>query len=1282
MLVPLIRQALEDEWQQMRSASTLLAGFTRAVEVETDQPITSRQWNLFAAAVIERVLSGMGDTVFRCCEYLLSLYRSMLAPSEDGLKWHAEAEFFEVFQALRPNVANWPVAQVADSGLPEPEGPNVQNPMMAWVYGNVGAKLDNEADRLNAVPSSLNTDTPVSKWVQAKQQRGLVDPDTGYENAPARECALQFARLAYRKDGYFGLSYGGFLPGPGKLAAECEAPCITTGCTLPTRDNLQIYFTATRDDVAVPTGDGTYFNSSSVEMPAGSGTFVNRIEFVGTCLLCDDDECPTAGTSRCTGGSGEYCFHLYVHYELPLGWWCIFNDGTELFLPRQDWIEGPYTQVNALSHDYGDQIRRAVNGFNREFRGSDSQRAVEDYDNDEAFDYQAHGTAQNYMAPGRGVQSGDSISSANPVWRLGPGSWLSGQTMNGDFGSTVYSWASGFVGTHALAWLDTSDPAKTVRVTLKTASGDYSITASRDGQIVRLSDSRIMSARVELAEGATLDAGEQLVVEATELQEGKPGWWDLYVVLRKAGARLVGSGGGPGNQFTDGIGTDEEQARLIFSDYQNTGAIVNQADVAGISDPTSVNENAVYDAARRMYQTCRIMNRFALRDYSVEGGDSVLWFTPYPRTGDYPMTNPGDDGDPDIDLFEGMSVQRVPPSGGKNSRWVFGVWLKPFTTGAGSDLEDETYADQIPDVNRCVVDDAVGAGLSGDESFNRHTNRSEKVGGYGNRYGQAPSGWNYAQTFASPPENINHVGSPVTDEERIRFAKSCRIYEPPLEVRSIERVTEGNTNLVKVTLIGRLRNTSGETNGAPETIARSGWSVENTSCPTGGGGVALSPGGWNYDTIAAEPFACDERNLRLYLFHRWCDVHDVAAFTVGDRAQSAALNRWGDADLQSSIFPHFYWLKLPCQVRVDEDDVEDSGDAVHDHDDVLQSEWILRCMVEGALAGVGTLDCDDAATARAYDWTWRNLCQSLFGMPSAGAFASQTTDALGAVDVRPDNPEGFGPLPNTISAAEVFNRLVRIVNALTRWRVMLPWKAQYLDYTNTDVLADPNNFNAKARIGAGDAGCGGSSGCGISPSPTSQMATPHPGEPATDMRAVADDFTDLGWATVINASTSCSFGGCWWDGTGWTDDYTLATARTASMMRFDLIDPHIYLHAVPESWRGLVNEAAQEMGAVFRYSDAAGWYTAVTGPAACGSLLTCTFTQATNENTRCFFARNGVFTADCGALAPGGWKFVDYTDPFCGGGSQRIADIQLLNDTTPVVEFNLVDREEWQVVPS
>ena len=136
------------------------------------------------------------------------------------------------------------------------------------------------------------------------------------------------------------------------------------------------------------------------------------------------------------------------------------------------------------------------------------------------------------------------------------------------------------------------------------------------------------------------------------------------------------------------------------------------------------------------------------------------------------------------------------------------------------------------------------------------------------------------------------------------------------------------------------------------------------------------------------------------------------------------------------------------------------------------------------------------------------------------------------------------------------------------------------------------------------------------------------------------------------------------------------------MMRFDLIDPHIYLHAVPESWRGLVNEAAQEMGAVFRYSDAAGWYTAVTGPAACGSLLTCTFTQATNENTRCFFARNGVFTADCGALAPGGWKFVDYTDPFCGGGSQRIADIQLLNDTTPVVEFNLVDREEWQVVPS
>lgn len=1288
MLVPLIRQALEDEWAQMRAASTLLAGFTEAVEVAVGAPITSRDWNLFSAALTERILSGLGDTVFRCCEYLLGLYRSMLAPDRLGLRWHAEAEYFEVFQALRPNVANWPLALVAKSGLPEPEGPNPQNPMMAWVYGNVGAKMDNEARRLNAIPASLNLDTPASKFIQAKLARGLRDPATGYENAPARECALQFAKLAYRKDGYFGLSYGGFLPGPGKLSTACDPPCVTSGCTLPTRDNLEIYFTATRPDVAVPADIAAYYTATTESWPADPAQNVNRITFLGTCLLCDDDLCPpgsAAPPSRCTSGSGEYCLHLYVHYELPLGWWVIFNDGTEAFLAKSDWVEGPYTQVQALSHDYGDQIRRAVNGFNREFRGSDTQRAVEDYDNDEAFDIQAYMTLQNFMAPARGIQSGETISAASPIWRLGPGAWLAGQKLNGDFGSTTYSWADGFVGTHVLAWLETTDTSKTVRLTLKAASGNYEMTASKDGQIIRLPDTRLTSVTVELAEGVTLAAGENIVIEATELEQGKPNWWDMYVVMRKAGARLVGSGGGPGNQFTDGIGTEEEQARVICDEYVATGAIVNQADVASISDPTSVNENAVYDAARRMYQTCRIMNRFVLRDYSVEGGDSILWFTPHPRTGGlgdaetdaYPMENPEDEGDPDIDLFEGMTVERIPPVGGSSQRWVFGLWLKPYTVPPAPGnpkgyLDPELYGDLTPDVNRCIVDDVYSVQ---DVSFRRHTNRSMNVAGRGNYYGQAPSGWNYAQTFAVTPTNVNHVGAPYTDEQRIMFAKSCRVYEPPMEIRSIERVIEGNTELVKVTLMGRLRNTHGETNGAPETISRSGWKPENTSCPTGGGGVALSPGGWNFDTISAEPFACDERNLRLYLFERWCEVHDTASFTWGDGAISkGTATRWGGSSRQPAIMPHFYFLKLPPMVRVDQDDTETAEDAIHDHDAVLQCEWILRCMVEGSLAGEGTLDCSDPATARAYDWTWRNLCQTLFGMSGAGSLATVKTDDKGGElaegDVRADQPEGFGPLPNTTSASEVFNRLVKIVNSLTRWRVMLPWKAEYRAmYGESDPIRIPEGT---------DYGCGGTSACAISPA-EGEVACTIQGNPVISL-AETIPWTDFDKTVTVTGRVYCLIAGCWSP----TDPgFKLVTYREANNLRFDLIDPHVYLHAVPESWRGLMNEDSTNMGAVFSVTDTVDKYDAIPGsPSDCTSAasMTCEFIREHTENSRCVFMTNGELTLDCAAYAPGGWKYADLQHG-CGQGPVWRTDMIFLNDTTPIVELPVVRREEWVVVP-
>jgi hypothetical protein len=1309
MQASLARQCLENEWAEMRAASNLRLGFTRALEVEPGGPITSRDWNLFAAAVNERILSGLGDAWWRISQYLLGLFRSMVTPA-DALHWHAEGEFFETWQAMLPNVATWPEGNVADSGLPEPEGPNVANPMMAWVYGNAGASLLNEARRLSAVPSALNVTSAEEKFMQGVLARGLRDPLTGYEIAPARQCALEFARLAYRKDGVFAQTYGGFLPGPERSSTDCEDPCqgdARPPCDTAWRTNLISYWTCTKT-TSVPGGmlsdipsvtnkptapgcaDTDYYTLTTETIGAAD---YYRIWFNGTCGICNDYIDPTdplavkffcrdggypgscGGSDSC--GSAAYCRHINVWFQLPLGWWIIFNDGAQMFLPRANWLEGPYEVVNGLAHDYGDQIRRAVNGFNREFRGSDAQRAEPSYNLDHAFDIQEYGTTQNYLAPNRAIQSGDTLTAAYPIWRLGPGTYFAGQALTRDGGgSSPYTWADGHVATHALVILHPSSSSNSVSLRIVSDTSSWSATANKDGVIIKLPDARLQGVTVELTADVTIAAGEELIVQATELQACKTEWHDLYVVLRKGGAKLIGQGGAGTSIDCDGVGTWEDDSDQIFAQYRAAGAIINPGNVAGIDDPFAVNENAVYDAARRMYQSVRILNRFAFRDYSLENGDSVLWFTPNPRTSEYQMTFPWETGEPQINLFDGMRIERVPPTGGKSSRWALGMWLKPWSSGGSSDLEAEKYGDQIPDINRCYVDDKVSAA---DSDFNGHTNRNAALSH--NLYGQAPTGWNYARTFAGQYVNHALVPGATTDTERQFFAKSCRLYEPPVEIRCIEIDTSTGETLIKVTLMGRLRNTAGEPGGAPTvSIGRSGWGVGNH----GTAFAMTSPNGWDYDAIKAEPFACDERNLRLYLFERWQGTHDPTSFGIGDGALSNnGEPRWGDATRNAAIMPHFCFVKLLPQMRVDLNDDQDESDSLFTHDEPLHAEWVLRCMVEGAVAHEGQLSCADPLTSRTYDMVWRDLCQRLFGMPSVGTFAMHATNrtggSLSTSDIRADGPEGFGPLPNTYASAELFNRLVRIVNAMTRYRVMLPWGASYAQATGTATksLAPDGYCDGGVPVNC-TAAAGRSVTRDIGP-------TANKGDYGVEL--------DLGIGVAVFGITTCGGSGVG----GFTcsasppTNYDLITSRTTTHLTFDVLDQHVFLNAVPESWRGLITETAPHKGAYFQdLTIKEQWEIPLAGGVEeCDPVhkfSTCLFDQVTTTTTDCVFLRSVDQELDCGAYAPPGWKYwlwwPSAPQQGCTGGSTLTRQLSLMADSPLVIEVPVVDRREEDVVPA
>lgn len=1213
--------------------------FSKAITVEPSERIGSRHHNALARAINERILSGLGDGAFRIVEYMLGLFRATLMG--EGLRTHAEAEYFEVYQHVRPGTATWPLTGVdPGSGLPEPNGPNIQNPIMAWVYGNRGAGLDNEATRLARVPICQADDSADTKWATAKLQRGAVDPTTGFTVSPVRDLSMEFARLAYRKDGVYNVTYGGFLPGPDEFAnSPCNPPCVD--CDIFPRANLHIYFTATRPGVSTA---GLHFAwTEEVPWSADPEQSVVRGHYAGTCL----STCILGTDPECVEG---YPDHINVHYELPTGWQVYLNDGTLDRLPHNDWIEGPYSAQKQLSRDYGDQVRRAVNAFSREFRGADTQRPGGKLNPHLAFGNQAIFTEQYALAPARGIQVGSQIDVRYPCWTAGAGEWTQGTLLRHNFGGTQYAWHEGFVASHLFAKVRSSEADRRVVLLIAHADGEFQVEATTDGSITPISPAaRLLDVTVSLVDDVTLEPGESVILEATELVAYKPTWYDLYAILRKGGAQLVGAEGGDFASATlDGSGPEETQAAEICSEYLETGAIVNVHDVHAISEPTSVNENAVYDAARRLSKVVRVLSRFTFMDYAVEGGDSILWFTPHPRTDAHPMVSPQDDGDPDVDIFEDVDVRAALP-GAFSQRWVMDAWLKPYTSAEGSPMSFDLYADWFADVNRCLVNDRI---MYESPTLARHLNRNSTLyGAAGSQWPQAPSGWNYAQLFnstAGAPKFLNYKPEAYTEAQRIAFAKSCRIYEPPVELRKVERVRQSGRDLVKITLKGRIHNTSGETGGAPATIPRHGW-IDRPD----------ADGAWDWSTIAAEPYRSLENALRLYLFFRWKGTPAPVDLIMGDFSLGqSGLNEGQHA----AVIPHFYLVQLVPEAVVDQNDLQNRHDSPFNHDAELQAEWYLRCLCEGAVAGEAALECSDPASARTYDWKWANLCTHLFGLPSVSAFPLSQTDRLGAADVRDDGPEGFGPMPMTKASSEVFNRLVQIVNALTRYRVMLPWRIEQRDGTGSKTRWVPGQV---------DYGCGVVTDCGDKAWCVTDTAPLPCGEVTWGDWAETDG---LG----VRASTGAGLdGGC--DDSG---SWALTTVRSVSEFRFSIVDWSICQHAIPADWRDMMTEASQHAGAVFSWERQVRYNEASSGSSDCPADTTCHLEERLTTSARCIFLRNGSALVDAGAVAPGGWfatawdRINNMRTNLCAMGSGITIDVSLLSDTVPILEVPVVDLPE------
>lgn len=1260
--------------------------FTRAPELAVGDPITSTQWSKLADAFNDRLRSGLGDGPWRVHFWWLNLFRQVRNSDTSGglpaaSAYPPQGEFFDIYQHVNPRNAVWPVA-----GPGEPEGANVANPMMAYVFGNEASGLPNEEDRYIALewpggdPESVR---PALLWLYAKQQRGAVDPDTGALGCPAFDVAQAHAALRQNDRSPYGKSYGGYLPLPEEVMGGCDDPDDTDD--VPAGPGYKYRFTQIVD---MPNGgveeDGTYYvRSGSVTYDAveysagetftgvagtpswtGDGTVREMRQYEGSCVPTDDF---------------TYDDHVaYIAYY-PWAYYVYLNDGTVDTLLTNVWVEGPYQGRAELRKADGDHLQRVLWGFMREFRGSVNQVADQTQHLQHAFDFHRFFTTQYLMAPNIGTETGGLVQETYPLFELknkGAGTRLTYIQSSGD----RHFFRQGFVFAGALAYgTNVAQPFEVEVLDGDTLIDTFTCTPDESGTVERLYmptpfAPTALGFRIKNKVTFTGLGSGTFAIEANELFPYKPQIQDAAMLIR-ASANIPNE--------PDGVGTVETDADVLSDDYFQFGCIVNRANQLGLqSRIADVNPNAVFDAARRFSRHARAPRRQDLLGYAVEGGKSVLWFRRHTF---------GLSGDVDADAWDGIAppadylvsgdilegetyevregsvnyngatytegqrftgvsgvfefggggrvyvadgIKHVAIPQGETNEWLLGVNFAHSNPSESSIWKPGAYTDWINHLTeRCLF---YAPDLAANSKALWHMAFGQKASFLGNLYAEAPTGYRYAEVEfvydTSPNLNENTL---MGDTDRENFYRSCRIYEPDVEVESCEVVIEGGEERVKVTLTGRLHHCEGV---APASIDRD---------------VST----WNSTDLRAEPYRTAENGIREYLY--WASYGTLCQHEqAGNAAINSAIYSQTDAP-NGACFPKIRLTKLIPKPYDDGNDTQQVKDTKFLHDSFAQMELYLRCMCEGYVDGVTSAEIAcRALTGYVYDYSFQALVLEATGNRWLPAFT---------VEDRPDNPQGFGPMPNTVARAEVFNALSRCVNLLTTVRVMLPASVECMD-----GLTDQYEYS-------GAYGPDGSSVTCVEDATAAiyiQHSPPLPGV----------DFSGGSWypCNGVTVGTENTFtGSC--SGDAWE----LRTRRTGARMRYVLTDP-LAVHALPGDIAGMLEENGEFLAQV-RYITTRN-----------RRINTTVFDDATRCNPDAgpdpgpeFIVGGGVYlqfivdtlrdetvceTITAQALGPAApstalWYSyaIDAPPRICGGGSATTMEVSVLNGSTSMIRVPLVD---------
>lgn len=554
-------------------------------------------------------------------------------------------------------------------------------------------------------------------------------------------------------------------------------------------------------------------------------------------------------------------------------------------------------------------------------------------------------------------------------------------------------------------------------------------------------------------------------------------------------------------------------------------------------------------------------------------------------------------------VYEANGIKTLAEPNSYSNEWVLGLQLKGFRDSESSLWKPGAYSDYFGLSDRCQFYPVWNSSPL-PASLNNHFAYGQKIW----LAPELPTSYRYA-------EGTNPTAT-------VDFYKSCRIYEPCLEVLRTENVIgTGNEDLVKITLNGRLH--------AHEDAIAAG-DIAST--------FFNSPA--FITDLIAQTYRTDESGILYYLAHLNGKIpHLPTSWKTGDAAADSLIQTYPDHPT-ATCFPHFYFVKLVEKPYMDDNTTAGPSDTKLQHDTLSTAELYLRLMCEGFVDGrtSETYGCAVGINA-VYDYTWANVCFDANGLPWVPTLAATETARLDATKVRADAPKGFGAAPMTIAAAEHFNWLSRICNHLDKVRVMLPYQFESRERSGFASAAVPI-FNNDGTAGGPTGGQGYYQGTPTVP---------------------ALSFTGA-WAggpanlAVANASV--------------TSPSTLDTTSGVIDWRYEPTDPDA-IYAIPETWR---SQLATDAAALLRkttviQSTSRTEIPTTAGATMCGARYWPTgtgyldFELVSVSTDTCVVAKSGTIVAP-----PLGAQVFQYDDaaPMCYGSAGNAVGIE------PIVTDSLI----------